>query len=196
MTGLWTGASQGDGIHKETSAMIVQLVVASGNRTGKIIPIPVGKFIIGRAEDCHLKPRSELISRYHCAILVGDGVVGDEVIGNSTTGNNVIVRDLGSRNGVRLNGEKISAEQKLKNGDRLVIGPLEFYVYIADGDAPAALPTEAYADTQGSWISQPNDSESPSESAVTVLLDHLKSLNPEEKIEPEQPVLDLLKKFL
>ena len=103
--------------------MIVQLVVASGNREGQVIPISVEKFIIGRAADCHLVSRSELISRYHCAIHIGDEVV---------------VRDLGSRNGVRLNGEKINTEQRLKNGDSLAMGPLEFYVHIAtNGDATA-----------------------------------------------------------
>ena len=99
--------------------MIVQLVVASGNRMGQVIPVSDEKFIIGRAVDCHLKPSSELISRYHCAILVGDGV---------------LVRDLGSKNGVRVNGEKIDTEQKLQNGDKLVVGPLEFYVRIASDD--------------------------------------------------------------
>ena len=102
--------------------MVVHLVVASGNRTGQVIPVSTEKFIIGRAADCHLKPTSELISRYHCAILVG---------------NDVVVRDLGSRNGVRYNGVKISGEQKLNNGDKLAVGPLEFYVSItADDNGP------------------------------------------------------------
>ena len=158
--------------------MMVQLVVATGNRTGQVIPVTMEKFIIGRAEDCHLKARSELVSRYHCAILVSDGAV---------------VRDLGSRNGVRLNGEKICAEQKIKNGDHLVIGPLEFYVHITEDGVPANLP--GGAEPQLSWHSQSNDDDAP-ESSDTVLLDHLKSLNPDTKTEPQQPVLDLLKKFL
>ena len=161
--------------------MVVQLVVASGNRTGQIIPVVAEKFIIGRADDCHLKARSELVSRYHCAILVGDDVV---------------VRDLGSKNGVRLNGEKINAEQKIKNGDRLVIGPLEFYVHFADDNALEGLPVHGHAGTNISWHSQPNDGDDSNGSSATVLLDHLKSLNPAENKEPEQPVLDLLKKFL
>ena len=160
--------------------MVVQLVVASGNRTGQIIPVSLEKFTIGRADDCHLKARSELISRYHCAILVGD---------------EVIVRDLGSRNGVRHNGEKIGAEQKLKNGDKLVIGPLEFYVHIAD-DASADLPADGLAGTHISWLTLPTDGNASAGSFDTVLLDHLKSLSPETKTEPEPPVLDLLKKFL
>jgi len=109
--------------------MIVQLVVAAGNRMGQVIPVTEEKFIIGRAVDCHLKPSSELVSRYHCAILVGD---------------EVSVRDLGSKNGVRVNGERTNTEQKLQNGDRLVIGPLDFYVRIAcDGDSLPELPPSA-----------------------------------------------------
>ena len=155
--------------------MIVQLVVAAGNRTGHIIPVTTEKFIIGRADDCHLKPRSELISRYHCAILVGDDVV---------------VRDLGSKNGVRLNGEKVSGEQKLKKGDKLVVGPLEFFVHIADSADESAEGGNANA----SWQPQ-NDGDDTSGSAVTVLLDHLKTLNNESGIAPEKPVKELLKKF-
>lgn len=164
-------------------AMIVQLVVAAGNRVGQVIPVSEEKYIIGRADDCHLKPRSELISRYHCAILVGDDVV---------------VRDLGSKNGVNLNGEKISAEQKLKNGDKLVVGPLEFYVHIADEDGiPAELLAGGHASATASWFCPSNDGGGLSESSTaTLLLDHLKSLNQTAKTEPEQPVVSLLKKFL
>lgn len=96
--------------------MDVQLVVAGGSKAGQIIPITCPKFIIGRADDCHLKPRSELISRYHCAIISEDGYVA--------------VRDLGSKNGIFLNGEKVSMEHELKNGDKLTIGPLEFFVHV------------------------------------------------------------------
>ena len=96
--------------------MKVELKVLGGSRSGQIIPITIPQFMIGRAEDCHLKPRSELISRYHCAILSEPAYVA--------------VRDLGSKNGVYVNGERIGVEQELKNGDRLAIGPLEFEVVI------------------------------------------------------------------
>ncbi len=90
-------------------------MVAGGSKAGQVIPVVGPKFIIGRADDCHLKPRSELISRYHCAIISEDGYVA--------------VRDLGSKNGVYLNGERVSMENELKNGDKLSVGPLEFFVH-------------------------------------------------------------------
>ena len=102
--------------------MGIQLVVASGSRAGQIIPIAGERFVIGRADDCNLKPRSELISRYHCEILLVDG--------------EVFARDLGSKNGVFLNDHQITETQELTNGDKLTIGPLEFFVHIAKEEKP------------------------------------------------------------
>ena len=106
--------------------MKVELKVVSGSRAGMVIPITGSQFMIGRAEDCQLKPRSELISRYHCALL--------------TETSYVAVRDLGSKNGVYVNGERIGVEQELKNGDRLAIGPLEFEIVIAAAEPVATDP--------------------------------------------------------
>ncbi|MDR2761778.1 MAG: FHA domain-containing protein [Planctomycetaceae bacterium] len=97
--------------------MDIQLVVAGGSKAGQVIPISGPKFIIGRADDCNLKPRSELISRYHCAIIVEDGYVA--------------VRDLGSKNGVFINGTRVATEQELHHGDKISVGPLEFFMHLS-----------------------------------------------------------------
>ena len=97
--------------------MQVQLKVVNGKQSGQLITINRPKFMIGRAEDCQLKSRNELISRYHCVILTEEGYVG--------------VRDLGSRNGVFVNGSRIEEETELHNGDTLTIGPLEFETLIS-----------------------------------------------------------------
>ncbi|MBR4752351.1 MAG: FHA domain-containing protein, partial [Thermoguttaceae bacterium] len=97
--------------------MKVELKVVGGSRSGQSIPITIPQFMIGRASDCHLKPRSELISRYHCTILSEEAYVA--------------VRDLGSKNGVYVNGERVVGERELKNGDKLMIGPLEFEVVLS-----------------------------------------------------------------
>jgi pSer/pThr/pTyr-binding forkhead associated (FHA) protein len=98
--------------------MDVKLVVSSGSRTGQAISINLPKFFIGRAEDCHLKPKSELISRYHCAII-------------SEEGGYVAVRDMQSKNGIFVNGERVSGEKEVKTGDKFVVGPLEFVFQIS-----------------------------------------------------------------
>ncbi len=94
--------------------MEVKLIVTQGKQAGQEVPVSGRKFFIGRAEDCHLRPHSDLISRHHCVILVEDAFVA--------------VRDFGSKNGTYVNGKKIASEVELKPGDRLKVGQLEFEV--------------------------------------------------------------------
>lgn len=94
--------------------MEVKLVVANGKNVGQEIPVTGPKFLIGRADDCQLRPRSDVISRYHCVILVEEAFLS--------------VRDFGSKNGTFVNDEQIMGEQELRNGDRLRVGQLEFDV--------------------------------------------------------------------
>lgn len=96
--------------------MEVKLIVASGKHAGQEVPVKGPKFLIGRAEDCQLRPRSDLVSRQHCAILVEEGFVA--------------VRDFDSSNGTYVNGERIKGERPLKTGDRLQVGQLEFEVQL------------------------------------------------------------------
>jgi len=99
--------------------MEVQLKVLVGSSAGHLIKVPGPKFYIGRSEDCQLRPRSDLISRHHCAIVM--------------EGDYVAVRDFGSKNGTFVNDERVMSERELKPGDRLKIGPLEFEVCIDRG---------------------------------------------------------------
>jgi pSer/pThr/pTyr-binding forkhead associated (FHA) protein len=97
--------------------MQVKLIVVHGKHAGQEVPVPGPKFFVGRAEDCDLRPQSDLISRHHCAILVEEGFVA--------------VRDFGSKNGTYVNDQRVRTEAELKSGDRLKIGPLEFEVQLA-----------------------------------------------------------------
>lgn len=90
----------------------MKLKVLAGAKQGAEVPLKKSKFVIGRASDCSLRAGSDAISRHHCVILRRDS-------GPS-------VRDLGSRNGTYVNGEKIDAETPLNDGDRIRVGPLEF----------------------------------------------------------------------
>jgi pSer/pThr/pTyr-binding forkhead associated (FHA) protein len=94
--------------------MEVKLVVVHGARAGEEVPVAGPKFYIGRAEDCQLRPRSDLVSRHHCVLIVEKDYAA--------------VRDFGSKNGTVVNDETIKGEQELRNGDRLKVGDLEFEV--------------------------------------------------------------------
>lgn len=96
--------------------MQVRLKVIGGKNDNREIRIAVPEFIIGRGEEAHLKPSSDLISRVHCSIQVGDG--------------KVIVKDMGSRNGTFLNGVQLSEAVEAKAGDVLRVGRLQFEMMI------------------------------------------------------------------
>ncbi len=96
--------------------MQVRLKILMGSNAGKEIKIPTPKCVIGRGDDCHLKPQSDAISRRHCEIVTSD--------------TEVVVRDLGSRNGTLVNGNRIEEETVLLTGDVLKVGPLEFEMVI------------------------------------------------------------------
>jgi pSer/pThr/pTyr-binding forkhead associated (FHA) protein len=91
--------------------MEVKLVIANGKQAGTEIPVKSAKFVIGRNEDCQLRPQSHLVSRRHCVI--------------SIEANSVVIEDLGSTNGTLVNGEKITGRRELKAGDRIKVGLLE-----------------------------------------------------------------------
>lgn len=93
------------------------LRVVSGTHAGEVIQLNRRKFLIGREQDCHLRPNSEMVSRHHCAFSL------DEF--------SVRLRDLGSTNGTMVNGQRIRSEVVLESGDRVVIGNLDFVIEIS-----------------------------------------------------------------
>lgn len=115
-----------------------ELRVTTGKQAGNAIQLPEGKFLVGREEDCHLRPNSDLVSRHHCVFTL------DEY--------GLRLRDLGSTNGSFVNGEKIRGAVVLNNGDSVSIGKLDFRVVIGDAVAEETrtnleddLPTEVFS---------------------------------------------------
>lgn len=90
------------------------------------LELPPGDFFIGRSPECQLTLDDPLVSRRHAVIHV--------------TGDNASLEDLGSRNGVLLNGERPRGTVPLRPGDRLVIGSQELSVVLV---STSRRPTEA-----------------------------------------------------
>ncbi|MFO1094497.1 MAG: FHA domain-containing protein, partial [Planctomycetaceae bacterium] len=111
--------------------LAVMLKVLSARQQGSTIPLPTGRFLIGREEDCHLRPNSELVSRHHCVFTHDEYTVR--------------VRDLGSTNGTFVNGNRVRGTAVLNSGDRITVGKLEFEVVIGDETEQAAARSEAPA---------------------------------------------------
>src|SRR5437868_1216069 len=101
-----------------------QLVAIS---EGPNIPLDKPIVLIGRHQECDIQIPSRKISRRHCCF--------------AQVYNYLVVRDLGSTNGVRINGMR-AIEGKLQPGDEVTIGNLTYRVQW-DDQAIAAGPPHA-----------------------------------------------------
>lgn len=111
--------------------MIAQLKIIQGAFTGHTIRMPKGKFLVGRESDCHCILDDLSVSRHHCVFIL-DGWT-------------LRVRDLGSRNGTFVNGNRIGPwEEILVVGDTVAMGRWTVSVAI-EGDVGdnGAQPTDA-----------------------------------------------------
>jgi pSer/pThr/pTyr-binding forkhead associated (FHA) protein len=75
-----------------------------------------GEFVVGRATTCQLSLDDPLVSRTHARFVITEGSVN--------------VHDLGSRNGVKVNGERISGARSLEHGDQVSIGSQDMVLLI------------------------------------------------------------------
>jgi hypothetical protein len=76
---------------------------------------------IGRTADNDLRIDSEAISRHHAVIVCGPI--------------NAVVEDLGSTNGVQVNGQRVR-RQVLRDGDALTLGRAQFRFVVRAPPAP------------------------------------------------------------
>lgn len=102
------------------------VVLTEGKQQGKILPITLTQFVIGRDPQCQLRPASPAISKRHCAILQKEG--------------KVFIRDFDSTNGTFVNDQPVKGEIEIKNEDILKVGPLLFGVKI-EATTPVNRPT-------------------------------------------------------
>ncbi|HYQ15884.1 MAG TPA: FHA domain-containing protein, partial [Polyangiaceae bacterium] len=79
---------------------------------GQTLELRSGTVVVGRSSSCHVVLDDGLVSRRHAQFVVGPKTV--------------LIEDLGSVNGVYLNGERISGPRNLRDGDRVQVGKQDF----------------------------------------------------------------------
>ncbi len=95
--------------------MHANLVLFTKNGTQRTFPLSSEIIVLGRRHDCDLRIPLKLVSRRHCQL--------------SKNSDDLKIRDLNSRCGTYLNGEKIT-EGVAHAGDYIKIGPLTFQLQI------------------------------------------------------------------
>ena len=84
------------------------LVVLSGADVGQMHKVGDGESVIGRSSTASVRLTDDGVSRRHCKLIV--------------SGKNVVIEDLGSANGMFVNGVKIAGLTPLKDGDQIQLG--------------------------------------------------------------------------
>jgi pSer/pThr/pTyr-binding forkhead associated (FHA) protein len=88
-------------------------------------PLEISKdmTLVGRGEECDLRIEHKCVSKVHCVIVRTDGLL--------------FVRDLGSTNGTRVNGQRIRRAALLPN-DQLSIASLKYRVLFGEKALPVS----------------------------------------------------------
>lgn len=98
---------------------------------GDAIPLLHEKLLIGRRSSCDICLALANVSSHHCELEFQNGYWH--------------VRDLGSTNGIKVNGER-TLSSALMPGDELQVAKSRFRIlYVANGDAPAPEPENPFA---------------------------------------------------
>jgi pSer/pThr/pTyr-binding forkhead associated (FHA) protein len=108
--------------------MRAQLLPLDG---GPPIEITKDLVVVGRKEECDVRLDHKSVSKMHCVLVKTDGLL--------------LLRDLGSTNGTRVNGQRVRRAALLPN-DQVSIANYKFRVHLGPAAAvpppPAAAPGE------------------------------------------------------
>ncbi len=124
-----TAMGDGGDMSPTTVLLLVYIEDRGGAKT-RLIPLredtPVG---VGRSRTNVLQLDSDRVSRNHARLI--------------RKGETVTVEDLGSRNGVRVNGRRISGPTRLSSGDEVQIGPANIIVNLTSRPTQRAVVNSA-----------------------------------------------------
>jgi pSer/pThr/pTyr-binding forkhead associated (FHA) protein len=88
-------------------------LVPLSDTDGAPVPLQRPVILIGRHSECDVRLDLPQVSRRHCCIALAY--------------DRLIIRDLGSHNGIWVNGERVD-EARLLHGDEIAIGPTIYQV--------------------------------------------------------------------
>lgn len=93
-----------------------RLVLAVGSQAGTEANLKDGYYMIGRHEECQIRPKSRSVSRRHCLLY--------------SMNSQIRVRDLDSSSGTKVNQQRLEGSQwvLLNDGDELRCGKVVFHV--------------------------------------------------------------------
>jgi pSer/pThr/pTyr-binding forkhead associated (FHA) protein len=173
-TTLEEGRAGSDDETARMAAVVVQppaaapggkLVLSGGAGAGQVFALSKPMLTIGRDSGCDISISDASISRQHAQIL-------RQEMG-------WYLQDLGSRNGTAINGQRLSAPQRLEDGDVLTVGalPLRYFAGSPLEEAPAS--------------EEPVTEMLPASEATTAADEEATSATPTQALPPKTPTVPL-----
>src|SRR5213082_4070983 len=105
----------------------MKLIIEDDEGRKTVVPLLREEITIGRQDGNTIRLTERNVSRRHARLMKQNG--------------NLVIEDLGSYNGVRVNGEKISGPTKIKEGDLVEIGDYDLGIQGKFDDKPAQAPS-------------------------------------------------------
>lgn len=119
------------------------LVCTAGSLKGEVMRVPEGGLTLGRAQDNDIVMGGDGVSRYHAELRYDGG--------------SLWLRDAGSRNGIFVNGHRVTDYKALKAGDVVTFADHAFAVRWESevGDSPPedsdTADSEQESETRKPW---------------------------------------------
>ena len=111
----------------------MKLIIEDDEGRKTVVPLVREEITIGRQDGNTIRLTERNVSRRHARLAKENG--------------NLVIEDLGSYNGVRVNGEKITEKTKIKEGDLVEIGDYDLGIQgkfeATSTTPPAAAPRQA-----------------------------------------------------
>ena len=114
----------------KNEAILAEVHVYSKTELLRKYAIEHGEYIVGRDSSCHIVVEADAVSRHHARL--------------SFSAYELIIEDLGSSNGIFIDGVEVQIPTRVRNGQEVQIGAARLFVRLST--AAAAQLSAALAD--------------------------------------------------
>lgn len=120
---------------------MVKLIIEDDEGRKTVVPLIRQEITIGRQEGNTIRLTERNISRHHARLFRQNG--------------SILVEDLGSYNGIRLNGERIEGKIPVRDGDLIEIGDYDLAIRDDSAPQPSASPSRQQTAASAEAITAP-----------------------------------------
>jgi ABC transport system ATP-binding/permease protein len=123
---------------------VLKLIIEDDEGRKTVVPFVRDEITIGRQEGNTIRLTERNVSRRHARLVRQSGTI--------------LVEDLGSYNGVRVNGERVAGQAPIQDGDLIQIGDYDLALkHEADRPTPSRTSTSDLDDTPPRGIQMPRN---------------------------------------